>query len=216
MARAVALLSGGLDSGVALGLWRESGGEVAACLTFDYGQRSAEREAAAAQALAGRWGLPWFSVNLPWLGELAGHAGSALVGRDRELPRGTAERPGDEASAAAVWVPARNAVLISAAGAWAEAHGAEAVVVGFNREEAATFSDNSPAFLMGANELLRLGTRTGVRVESPTLDRDKRQIVAEARRLGLRSDDFWSCYDAGPDPCGRCESCLRSVRAWSA
>ena len=114
------------------------------------------------------------------------------------------------ASAAAVWVPARNVVLVAVAAALAEALGADAVVPGFNREEAATFADNSAAFATACEAVLRLGTRSGVRVVAPTLAMDKDAIVATARTLGFSAADFWSCYEGGPSPCGRCESCLRS------
>jgi 7-cyano-7-deazaguanine synthase len=107
-------------------------------------------------------------------------------------------------------VPARNVVFVAIAAACAEAIGADSVIAGFNREEAATFSDNSAAFVAAASELLRHGTQTGVKVISATQQWDKVQIVAEARRLGFTADDFWSCYDGGQRPCGACESCLRS------
>ncbi|MCB9887147.1 MAG: 7-cyano-7-deazaguanine synthase QueC [Planctomycetes bacterium] len=208
--KAIALLSGGLDSGVAAAQFVADGGSVTHALFFLYGQRAAPREAAASRALAQKWGAQWVPIELPWLGELASHAGSALTDPGRELPRGTAERPGDAASAAAVWVPARNAVFVAVAAAFAEAHGAECVVAGFNREEAETFPDNSSAFLQAATAFLGLGTRSGVAVVSPTLDLDKAGIVAAARQLGLVQGDFWSCYEAGDQPCSTCESCLRS------
>jgi 7-cyano-7-deazaguanine synthase len=216
MATAVALLSGGLDSGVAAALWREQGQTLALCLTADYGQRAAAAECAAAERLATRWQTPWRRVDLPWLAAAARHQGSALVDSGRPLPQGTLEVPGDARSAAAVWVPARNVVLVAVAAAFAESLDAEAVLGGFNREEAATFPDNSAAFVAAAGSVLALGTRRGVRLESPTLAMDKREIAAAARRLGLDRADFWSCYAAGPSPCGRCESCLRSERAFAA
>ena len=212
MDRAVALLSGGLDSVVALALWRERGGGVLLCLTFDYGQRARAQEARTAEDHAGRLGLPWRILELPWLAEAA--SASAIVDPRRELPAGTPEQPGDEASAAAVWVPARNLVFLAAASALAEAAGAGVLLTGFNREEAATFPDNSREFLEAMNSTLTLASRTPLRVESPTLDMDKAQIAAAARRLGFGPEDFWSCYGAGPEPCGRCEPCLRSARAW--
>ena len=51
---------------------------------------------------------------------------------------------------------------------------------------------------------------SGVAVTSPTIDLDKAGIVAEARRRGFGPADFWSCYEGGEDPCGCCESCVRS------
>ncbi|HLQ38957.1 MAG TPA: 7-cyano-7-deazaguanine synthase, partial [Planctomycetota bacterium] len=183
-------------------------------LTFDYGQRAAGREAAAAQRLAARFGVAWRGIDLPWLAQASAAAGSALVARGRPLPAGTRERPGDQQSAAAVWVPARNAVFVAIAAALAEAGDATVVLAGFNREEALTFADNSAGFVAAATAFLGFGTRIGVRVESPTLAWDKRGIVAAAREHGLRPADFWSCYEGDADPCGRCESCLRSLRAW--
>lgn len=217
-ASAVALLSGGLDSGVALAAWLDGGGTVALCVCADYGQRAAAREVDASQRLAARFGLRWRRIELGWLGDAARASGAALVeGAGREVPDRDAKDPGDGDSAAAVWVPARNVVLVAAAAAFAEAEGAGAVLAGFNREEAATFPDNSPEFVAAFDRLLSVGTRSGVRVVSPTLELDKAGIVALARRLGLRRDDFWSCYRADSDPARcACESCVRSRRAWAA
>jgi 7-cyano-7-deazaguanine synthase len=109
-----------------------------------------------------------------------------------------------------VWVPARNAVLVAIAAAHAEVLGADCIVAGFNREEAATFPDNSAAFLSAGSAFLQHGTRTQVAVTSPTIGMDKNELVAAAGALGFRPDDFWSCYTGDAEPCGRCESCLRS------
>ena len=210
MTSGVALLSGGLDSGVAAAMFVAAGGQLALCLYCDYGQRAAVREEAAARALAQRWRAPFAVVPLPWLGELAARTGSRLVRGTGDLPIGTAASPGDERSAAMVWVPARNAVFVAVAAAHAEALGAACVVAGFNREEAATFPDNSAAFLAAGTAFLAHGTRNRVEVASPTLAMDKVAIVEKARALGFVAADFWSCYEGGEAPCDRCESCLRS------
>ena len=215
MPRAVVLLSGGLDSGTALALWRAAGNEVSLCVFADYGQRAVLAERRASQALAERFAIPWLLLALPWLRDAAVYAGSALVPGTTQLPRRTVANPGDEHSARAVWVPARNVVLLAAAAALAEARGDHVVVAGFNREEAETFADNSEAFAVAMTRALALGTRVQVRVESPTIALDKREIVARAKVLGLGKGDFWSCYAEGEFACGTCESCVRSQRAWS-
>jgi 7-cyano-7-deazaguanine synthase len=215
--RAVALLSGGLDSGVALADWLSRANTVQVCLCADYGQRAFAREAATSRALAERYGLPWRRIDLPWLADAARATGAAQVeGSASPVPARSEDDPGDEASAAAVWIPARNVVLVAMAAAVAEASGADVVLAGFNREEAATFPDNSAAFLDACTAVLALGTRSGVRVESPTLGWDKVEIAARAVELGLGPADFSSCYEADGDPATCCcESCVRSRRAWA-
>lgn len=211
MTTAIATLSGGLDSGVAAALFAAvPGNRIAAAVFFAYGQRASVPEQRAACALAACLGVSLHTIELPWLATLAQQSGSALADRSRALPRGTVANPGDAASAKAVWVPARNAVFVSVAAAFAETLGADCVLAGFNREEAVTFADNSAEFLAAATAMLALGTRTRVRVESPTLGMDKPAIVAAARRLGFTAADFWSCYEGGDQRCGTCESCLRS------
>lgn len=208
--RAIALLSGGLDSAVASALFVQQGNSLVACLFADYGQRAREREAVAAERLVARWQAPLLRVALPWLGALAVQTGSRLLPGTGALPVGTLASPGDAASASAVWVPARNAVLVAVAAAHAEALNADCIVAGFNREEAATFPDNSADFLAAGSAFLQHGTRTRVAVVSPTIGMDKNELVAAARSLGFAAGDFWSCYSGDAAPCGRCESCLRS------
>jgi 7-cyano-7-deazaguanine synthase len=203
--KAVALLSGGLDSTVAFAIRAR---DTVLALTVDYGQRAARREVDSARRTAARYKVPHTVLKLPWL------SGGALTSRSKRLPSPDLDRASDtKKSAAAVWVPNRNGVFIAAAAAMAERLGATRIVVGFNREEAATFADNSAGFLRAANRALRYSTRNGVRVESPTLGWDKRRIVREARRRRIALDGLWPCYEGGRAWCRRCESCLRSLRA---
>lgn len=216
--RAVVLLSGGLDSGVALARHLDRGGSVDTCLFLDYGQPAAPAEQRASAALAERFGVDWQAIALPWLGGFSAVGGSGLApgGTPPELdPDGEAPL-GDDASARAVWVPARNLVFVAIAASRAEASGAEAVVVGFNREEAATFPDNRPEFVDALDRVLDLGLIGACRVLAPVQDLDKPGLASAALGFGLGPQDFWSCYlpDSDRATC-RCESCVRSRRAWS-
>src|SRR6185503_18356227 len=187
--KAVALLSGGLDSTVAFAIRAR---DAVLALTVDYGQRAARREIASARKTAARYRVPHRVLKLPWL------AGGALTDRSRRLPRPDIARAADtRKSAAAVWVPNRNGVFIAAAAALAESLKASRIVVGLNREEAATFPDNSAPFLDAANRALRYSTANGVAVESPTLRWDKKRIVREANRRGIGLGDVWPCYEGG-------------------
>jgi 7-cyano-7-deazaguanine synthase len=212
---AVVLLSGGLDSTVAFKAALDTGG-VALALTFDYGQRAAPREIEAAGEIAARFGVEHRAIALPWLAE---ETRTALVDRSRAVPRPD-PRDLDSAraheTAAAVWVPNRNGVFVNIAAAFAEARGADSVVVGFNREEGATFPDNTEAYARAATAALALSTLSGVRVEAPTVALDKKEIVRLGRRIGAPIERAWSCYFGNPEPCGACESCLRFARAIEA
>ena len=203
--KGVAILSGGLDSTVSLAVAVRKM-KVAFAITFDYGQRAAKRERAASARIARHYRVPHRVIGTPWL---AGLTGTALVNRKARLPR----HEMSERSAKAVWVPNRNGVFIEIAAAHAESMGAGRLITGFNREEAATFPDNSKAYVGAVNRSLSFSTANGVRVVSFTIDLDKRAIVRLGRRLGAPLGHVWPCYEGGKTWCGSCESCLRSLRA---
>ena len=210
---ALALLSGGLDSTVAAAHAARHGG-LQVALTLDYGQRASMREIEASASIAASLGTEHKVVSLPFLKAISG---SALTDDRGEIP---APSPGglDDPEAAperakSVWVPNRNGLFIHVAACFAQGLGLDAIVVGFNREEASTFPDNRPEFLDACTRALSFTLDAPVRVESPTKNLDKTGIV----RLGLELDAplhlIWSCYGAGPGHCFECESCLRLKRA---
>lgn len=211
---AVALVSGGLDSTVAATLAHRTHG-LAAIVTADYGQRAASREIAAAARIARALAVPARVVDLRFL---AAYTKTALVDRSRSLEVIDRTQLDDVAGAAAasmraVWVPNRNGVLIAAAAAVAESLGADAVVVGFNVEEAATFPDNTQEFIARSTAALELSTLNHVRVEAPTAALDKIAIVRAGYANAAPMHAVWSCYGDGATHCFACESCLRLQRA---
>src|SRR5436190_5959109 len=203
--KGVAILSGGLDSTVSLAAATRKM-KVVLALTFDYGQRAAKRERDASAKIAKHYKIPHKVVGIPWL---AGLTGTALVNRKARLPVNEMS----ERSAKAVWVPNRNGVFIEIAAAHAESLGADRLITGFNKEEAVTFPDNSPAYVGAINFALSYSTANGVRVVSFTGNLEKRGIVNLGRRLDAPLKYIWPCYEGGKRWCGECESCLRSLRA---
>lgn len=211
---AIVLLSGGLDSAVNFTRAAQQAG-AALALTFDYGQRAASREAAAAAAMCRQLGVPHRLVPLPWLAEICP---SALVNPGLAVPEVTPDQLGEPRvtggeTAQAVWVPNRNGVFVSIGAAFAETMGASTVVAGFNAEEAAIFPDTSKDFVAAANAALRISTRASVSVLSYTQDLPKTDIVRLGRQIGAPLAFIWSCYLGGAEHCGRCESCARLERA---
>lgn len=209
----VILLSGGLDSVVATAMMRESM-RVSLALTFDYGQRAAQREVAIARDLCTRWEIPHQVVELPWLGEASP---SALTQRARTLPHLKTsqldEIKATTQSAQQVWVPNRNGVFLNVAAAIAEAKEISWIVAGFNREEAVTFPDNGSHFVEATNRALQYSTNGKVALISPTQSMTKTEIVAWGRKNNVPLDAIWPCYEGGETWCRHCESCLRFLRA---
>ncbi len=209
---ALTLLSGGLDSTVATALFAAKHGEVALGLFVDYGQRASAREEHAALAVGHALGFEVLVTEISLLGQLSN---AALIDRDAELPHPELDQLDVTAAetAAAVWVPNRNGVLVNLAAAVAEARGLDKLIVGFNAEEAASFPDNSARFLANLDACLEDSTMGRVSLACPTLHLDKAAILRAGREVGAPIDKTWSCYDGGAEPCGRCESCVRRARA---
>ena len=214
---ALVLLSGGLDSTVAAALRQADEGDLALGLWVDYGQRAAAPERKAARAVGAALGIEVLTTRVELL---AAETRTALVARGQPLPAPDPAALDDPVAAAgtaaAVWVPNRNGVLVNLAAALAEARGHAVVIVGFNAEEGTTFPDNTPRFVAALNAALADSTAGRVRVECPTLSLTKAELVAAGRRVGAPIEASWSCYEAGPVPCGRCESCRRRERALGA
>jgi 7-cyano-7-deazaguanine synthase len=201
--KAVALLSGGLDSMVAAAIARESGYSLLA-LTVDYGQRHrVELEAAA--RIAAQLGAERHVV-LPL--DLRAFGGSALTA-DIAVPKGGV---GDDIPV--TYVPARNTIFLSLALGWAEAAGAGDIYIGVNALDYSGYPDCRPDFVAAFERLAALATKAGddgghFRIATPLLEMTKADIVREADRLGLDAGLSWSCYDPAPGGrhCGLCDSC---------
>jgi 7-cyano-7-deazaguanine synthase len=182
--KAVALLSGGLDSVVSM-LLASKEVEIVLAITVDYGQRAAKQEIAASQRIAHDMGIPHQVICLPFMMEL----NSDLL------------KP-DNSCIVNPWVPNRNGLLISLAACLAENLGAQMVICGFNREEAAIFPDNSSSFIEAVNSALSYSTRNHVFAKSFVQNMTKEDIVRQALLLDVNLDSLWSCYQDGDEPCG--------------
>lgn len=213
---AIALLSSGLDSSVAVAMALQEGYAVKLALTFDYGQKAAPQELEHANRMASYWQIPHQQVNLPFFAE-KGKSSLLRVSSNQELPQLSLTDLDDpqaaQKSAKAVWVPNRNGVFIEIAACFAEQLDASHLIVGFNREEAATFPDNSRAYRESLNNSLAFSTANQVKIISPTELFDKTQIVQIALKLKIPLELLWSCYETGNKMCGSCESCMRLKRA---
>lgn len=219
--KAVLLLSGGLDSAanLMLGAQSDPSFEVAKTLTIDYGQRSSKKETDTAKALASYFNVDHKVFHLKEFTDLinVSQNGSALFLESLKAlpqPRSLTNLVETARTAAAVWVPNRNAVFASLAAAYAEGHGLDAIAFGFNSEEAQTFPDNSLNFMRSLEQTFVFSTIRSIKVVSATARLSKTQIVQKLKSIGnFPFEKIWSCYENSNFHCGRCESCQRLSRA---
>jgi len=208
-AKAVVLLSGGLDSATTLAIAYAEGYECHA-LSFDYGQRHVRELESAKQVATALGAVQHLTLRL----DLSAIGGSALTA-DIDVPKGRSE----EAMGTGIpvtYVPARNTIFLSHALAWAEVLGAEDVFIGVNALDYSGYPDCRPEFIEAFEKLADLATQAGVegrsrlRVHAPLIELSKAQIVARAYELSVPLSLTWSCYAPEPDgrACGLCDSCL--------
>lgn len=215
MAKAVVLVSGGLDSATVLAVARNQGYECYA-LSFDYGQRH-RHELEAAHRVCRRFGVVDHRV-CPL--DLRVFGGSALTA-DIEVPK---DRPDGEMSHGIpiTYVPARNTIFLSVALGWAEVLGAHDLFLGVNAVDYSGYPDCRPEFIAAFESLANLATKAGVegtrfRIHTPLIDLTKAEIIRLGRSLGVDYSLTHSCYDPSPNgrPCGRCDSCQLRAKGFA-
>jgi 7-cyano-7-deazaguanine synthase len=202
-ARAVVLLSGGLDSATALAWARRQGFEAYA-LSVSYGQRHQSELQAAARVARSQAAREHRIMQV----DLAGIGGSALTDWSIPLPeRASAGIP-------ISYVPARNTLLLALALGWAEVLGARDLVVGVNTVDFSGYPDCRPEFIRSFEALAALATKAGVEgarftVHAPLIAMSKADIIRSGLQWGVDYAMTVSCYqaDAQGRACGRCDSC---------
>ncbi len=202
-AKAVVLVSGGLDSATVLAIAKAEG---YAChsLSFDYGQRHRAELESARKIAANARVVEHREVKL----DLSSLGGSALTDLSITVP----ESP--SSGIPVTYVPARNTVFLSYALAYAEVIGAEDIFIGVNAVDYSGYPDCRPEYIAAFEKMANLATKSGVEgrrlhVRAPLMDMGKSQIIARGVALGVDYAHTVSCYQADGEgrACGRCDSC---------
>lgn len=206
--RTVVLLSGGLDSCVAATLAKQSSGDVLA-VAIAYGQRHS-CELDAARIIADELSIPLHLVRA----DVSSVVGSALLG-SRAVPKGRGVDQIKADATPATFVPARNAMFLSIAAAFAVSVSAPLVCIGSNKDDSSGYPDCRPEFFRSFEMLSYLGGFP-VDIWHPLTSKTKREVVSLGREIGAPIELSWSCYspagvEGAETPCGNCDACtLRS------
>lgn len=215
--RAVALVSGGMDSATALAIAKHDGWRVHA-LAIDYGQRQ-RAELDCARQVAAAIGVESFDIVSVDLRALGGSALTAEI----DVPK---DRSHDEIGEGipVTYVPARNTVFLALALAAAETRGAQVLVLGVNAVDYSGYPDCRPEFLAAFERVAATGTKQGVegapiRILAPLVELTKAGIVTRGTALGVPFEHTLSCYDpveaAGVwAHCGRCDACALRAKGF--
>lgn len=222
MKSAVVLVSGGLDSAVALAVARRDVGarqgatpganHAIHALSIDYGQRH-RVELEAARKVAASMGASHRVISI----DLRAVGGSALTAAI-DVPK---DRDADELSHGIpiTYVPARNLTFLSIALGYAEVLGSRDLYIGVNAVDYSGYPDCRPEFIESFRQTANLATKAGVEdhdahakgfaIHTPLMMMSKPEIIRLGVSLGVDFSLTTSCYD--PDEagraCGRCDSC---------
>jgi len=201
-AKAIVLLSGGLDSATVLAIASQEFDCHA--ISFDYHQRHVS-ELQAATLLAQSFKAQHQIIKL----DDGVMAGSALTDNQIAVPEA-----GLQEGIPVTYVPARNTVFLAHALAVAEVQASTDIFIGVNAVDYSGYPDCRPEYIDAFERMANLATKAGIegcrlRVHAPLINMSKSEIVATGIRLDVDYGMTVSCYQADElgRACGRCDSC---------
>jgi 7-cyano-7-deazaguanine synthase len=217
MAKAVILLSGGLDSATAAALAKKQGFTLHA-LSFRYGQRHI-CELDAAKRIAAFFDI---AQHLVIEFDLRAIGGSALTDQI-DVPKNRSDEEIGQ-GIPSTYVPARNTIFLSFGLALAERIEARDIFFGANQLDYSGYPDCREEYIHAFEAMANLATKAGAqgqsrtKIHTPLLHMGKAEIIRTAARLGVDYGLTWSCYDPQPDnrACGRCDSCQLRLKGFNA
>jgi len=209
--KAVALLSGGLDSTTALAIAISMGYDVYP-ITFLYGQRH-KKEIESAKKVSKHYGLKLKTIKI----DLKSIGGSALTDNFSVPLRENYDEIGTEIPI--TYVPARNTIFLSIALSYAETIGAEKIFIGVNALDYSGYPDCRPEYIEEFNKLSKLATKVGVegkpiQIVAPLINMTKGEIIKKGLDLKVPYELTWSCYRGEEKACGRCDSCILRLKGF--
>jgi 7-cyano-7-deazaguanine synthase len=212
-AKAVVLVSGGMDSCVTAAIARLT--HEVAFVHASYGQRTERRERQAFDAVSDFWGVrERLAVRLDHFKQIGG---SALTDSSIAVPESAPGTAVESSEIPVTYVPFRNAHFLSVAVSWAEVIGASAIFIGAVAEDSSGYPDCRPEYYRVFEELVRVGTRpeTEIAMKTPVISMRKSEIVTRGLELGAPLQLTWSCYQGEDEACGVCDSCRLRLRAFA-
>ncbi len=212
MTKALVIYSGGLDSTTCL-FWALDKFDEVQTVTFDYNQRHkieieySKRTIELAKKLKNREiNNHYFSIDLSQIG------GSALTDLNIDIPKNRSEKS-MSSEIPITYVPFRNGIFLSIAGALAEKNDILNIVGGWNMLDYSGYPDCRYDFLNSFERTLNYGTKRGTmgekfKILAPLLRMKKSEIILFGKKHGADYSFSYSCYMGKEIPCMECDSCI--------
>ena len=221
--RALVLFSGGQDSTTCLAHALTHYAHVET-LGFDYGQRhSVELQARQTVLQRLRWQFPHWAarlgpdhvLNVDVIGQIGGSSLTedvAIAMQQDGLPT--------------TFVPGRNLLFMTLAGALAYRRGLQVLVTGVSEADFSGYPDCRDDTMKAMQLALNLGLERRLRISTPLMWRDKAAVWQLAFELGgqalidLIVQDSHTCYQGTRTPhawgagCGQCPACQLRASGW--
>lgn len=213
-ARAVVLVSGGMDSCVTAAMANLE--HELAFLHINYGQRTEQKELKSFHALADHYGIQKRLIaDLTHLSQIGGSSltDASIEVADADPKKLFQTAKGDIPTS---YVPFRNANILSAATSWAEVIGARYLYIGAVEEDSSGYPDCRKEFYEAFEKMIGLGTKpeTHISIVTPVIHLKKSEIVKRGMELKAPFELTWSCYKSEDRACGICDSCALRLRAF--
>jgi 7-cyano-7-deazaguanine synthase len=211
---AIVVMSGGQDSVTCLGVALNECGTVEA-VTFRYGQKHAV-EVSAARDICIKHNIPYRVIDLSPI--LQNMQSSALVngGDVNQEHKLLAGLP-------ASFVPARNALFLTAAYGLALEAGATRIYTGVCQTDYSGYPDCREDFIRALNFALDVGYQSKIEIRTPLMHLDKAATFQLAWSMGCLEtiiEETMTCYNGDTTRnewgkgCGECPACQLRAKGW--
>lgn len=208
--KALCIISGGMDSTLCAYLAKKEGYELIA-LHFDYKQRTEQKERECFKQICKALKIEKsYILDLSFIENIGANA---LTDKNLNIPKNELHLNNFPPI---TYVPFRNGIFLSIAGALAEKENCESIFIGVVEEDGSGYPDCSSEFIQKAQAFINEGTSKTfkLKLKTPLVKLNKAQIVDLALKENVPLELTWSCYENENEACGECDSCLLRLKGF--
>ena len=209
MKNAIVLCSGGIDSVTTAYRARNEKYNRIILLFFNYKQKSADKERKCVIRTAKDIKADFREIKLPELGILS----TSLINKQGKIKKMRLKDLKDTRKEGNKWyVPFRNAIFLSYAIAFAESLYIKEkekydLLLGFKSNVGEGYPDTSSEFVKKFEEISSFSKAGRFKIITPFINKEKEDIIAIGKKLGIDFKNTMSCYVGNKEHCGICLAC---------